>query len=65
MRRGTNISNTHEKSTKNQSVTEWYRCGKCGAMDKNVEYCHEVKATEYFEKLDMRCSDMNAVTQRV
>ena len=40
---------------------------KCGAMDKNVKclHCHEVKAVEYFELLDMRCGDMNAVTQRV
>ena len=33
----TNIPNTHEKSTKNQSVTEWCRCGKYGVMDKK---CH-------------------------
>ena len=40
---------THEKSTKNQSVTEWYRCSKCGAMDKNLErLCwHEMEAVEY------------------
>ena len=31
---GTNIPNTHEKSIKNQSVTEWYWCGKYGAMNK-------------------------------
>ena len=36
--RGTDIPNTHEKLTKNQSAIEWYRCGKCEAkMDKNVE----------------------------
>ena len=47
---GTDISNTHEKSTKNQSVTEWYKCFKCGTMDKNVECpcCHAVEAVEYF-----------------
>ena len=34
-------------------------------MNKNVEYlcCHEVEAVEYFELLDMRHGDMNAVTQ--
>ena len=25
--RGTNTTNTHENSTKNQTVTEWHRCG--------------------------------------
>ena len=34
---GTNIPNTHEKSTKNHSVTELYRCDKCGGINKNVE----------------------------
>ena len=36
-------------------------------MDKIVECfsCHEVEAVKYFELLDMRWSDMNAVTQRV
>ena len=64
-RRGT--PNTHEKSTKKHSVTECYRCNKCGAMDKNVEcLCyHEVEAVEYFELLNMRYGDMNAVSQRV
>ena len=48
---GTYIPNTHEKSTKNQNVTEWCRCDKCRAMDKNVEclHCHQVDAVEYFE----------------
>ena len=48
---GTYIPNTHEKSTKNQNVTEWCRCDKCRAMDKNVEclHCHQVEAVEYFE----------------
>ena len=52
----------HEKS----SVTEWYRCGKCGAMDKKLECLryHEVKAVNYFELLPMRYIDTNAVTQR-
>ena len=51
---------------KNQSVTEWYRCGKCGAMHKKLEclHYHEVKAVNYFELLSMRYSDTNAVTQR-
>ena len=31
--RGTDIPNTKL----NESVTEWYRCGKCGAMEKNVQ----------------------------
>ena len=44
----------HEKSTKNQRVTEWYRYGKGGARDKNVEclHCHKVEAIEYFKLLD-------------
>ena len=56
----------HEKSTKNQSVAEWYRCDKCGAMD-NVEClcCHKVEAMEYSELLGMRYGDANAVTQKV
>ena len=50
-----------------KSVTEWYGCGKCGAMDKNVEClcCHEVETMEYFELLGMRYGDTNAVTLRV
>ena len=52
---GTDTPNTHEKSTKNQKISELYRCGKCEAMDKSVEclHCHEVKSEEYFELLDM------------
>ena len=55
----------HDKSIKNQSVTEWYRCSKCEAMDKNVECwcCHEVEAVEYFELLSMRYGDTNTLTQ--
>ena len=55
-----------ENQQKNQNVTEWYRCDKCWAMDKNVEClrCHEVEVFEYFELLDIRYRDMNAVTQR-
>ena len=30
--------NTHEKSRKTQSVREWCRCGKSGAMHTNVGY---------------------------
>ena len=33
----TNIPNTHEKSTKNQSVTDLYRWDKCEGINKNVE----------------------------
>ena len=33
--RGTDITDAHEKSTKNQVVTEWYRYSKSGVMDKN------------------------------
>ena len=45
---GTKIPDTHEKSTKNQSVTEWNKYGEYGAMSKNVEcLCYrEVKAVE-------------------
>ena len=48
---GTDIPNTHEKSTKTQSVTEWHRWGKCGAMCKKLEclLCHELKVVKYFE----------------
>ena len=37
----------------NQSVTEWYRCGKCGSMDKIAEcLCrNKVEAGEYLELL--------------
>ena len=54
---------------KNQhkSVTEWYRCGKYGAINEDIEClcCHKVKAVEYFEFLGMRYGDMIAVTRRV
>ena len=30
--------NTHEKSRTTQSVREWCRCGKSGAMHTNVGY---------------------------
>ena len=64
---GINIPITHEKPTNDQSVTEWYGCCKCEAIDKYVEclYFHEVEAVEYFELLGMRYGDINAVTQRV
>ena len=57
----------HEESTKNQSVTEWYRCGECGAVGKNVEClrCEKVEDVGYFELLGMKYGDMNAVTQGV
>ena len=42
--RGTDIPNKHEISTKDQSVTEWYRYGKCGAMNKNVSACVATKS---------------------
>ena len=61
------IPNKHEKSTKNQSITEWYIYGKCRAMGKNVAclYCHQVEAVEYIELLSMRYNDTNLVAQRV
>ena len=64
---GTDVLNTYEESTKTQSVPEWYRCGKCRAMDKNLEclYCHRLKAIKYYGLLVMRYSATNAVTQRV
>ena len=57
----------NEKSTKNQNLTEWYRCGKYEVMNKNVECscCDKVEAVEYFELLGMRYSDLNAVKQRL
>ena len=38
------------------SVTEKYRCGKCGVMEANVEYLiySEVEALGYFQLSDMR-----------
>ena len=50
-----------------QSVAGWYRCGKCGAVDKNIEClcCSGVEAVEYFELLGFRYRDMNAVSQRI
>ena len=67
---GTSIPNLQEKLTKNQIVTEWYRCGKYGAMDGNVVddeclCCHQVKAIAYFELLDVRNGDMSKATQWV
>ena len=64
---GINIPNMHDKSTKNQSVSEWYRCSKCEPMDKNVEclYSPKVAAVEYFKLLSMRYRKSNALTQRV
>ena len=55
------------KNQQNQSITGWYWCGKCKAMDKNVEcLCfHEIEAVGYFELLGMRYGDKNAVIQRV
>ena len=57
---------TDERLTKDQSVIERYRCGKCAAMDKNAEclWWHWVEALEYFKLLGMRYNDTNAVTQR-
>ena len=45
------IHRTHRKSRKIQSVTDWYRCGKCDAMDPNVEClsCGEVEPLKYFQ----------------
>ena len=61
------ISKYAWKSIKNQSVTEWYRSGKCGAMGKNVEClcCHEVEVVEYFDLLGIIYGDMNVFTQGV
>ena len=61
------IPNSREKSRKSQSVTEWCRCGKCGVIDTNVECLNygKVEALGYFQLLDMRYDDRNAVTGRV
>ena len=62
------IPNKREKSRKSQSVTEWFRCGKCGVMDTNVQSlsCSEVEALGYFQLSDIRYDDdRNAVTQGV
>ena len=52
---------------KNQSVTRWYGCGKCGVMDINVEclFCHQVEAMKYFKLLGMRYGDTNIFIQKV
>ena len=44
------------RSRKSQSVTEWCRCGKSGAMHTNNEYlsCGKVEALEYFQVLHKR-----------
>ena len=51
------------KNKKNQSVTEWGRCVKCGVMDTNVEFCVATKlkpcnTLNYWY-------DANADTQRI
>ena len=57
----------HEKSRKNQNITEWCRRGKCGVMDTNVECLRrdKVEALGYFQLSGMRYGDAKAVTQRV
>ena len=42
------IPNTREKSSKSQSVTEWYKCRKFGVKDTNVEClsCGEIRALD-------------------
>lgn len=54
----------HEKSIRYQSVTKWYRCGKCEAMNKNVEslWCSGVETVEY---LGIRYGDNVAVWETV
>ena len=39
-----------KKKKKNESITEWYRCGKCRVMGKNADSLsfREVEAVEYF-----------------
>ena len=56
-----------EKLRKIQKVNEWCRCGKCGVMDTNVVClsCGKVEALEYFQLLDIRYDDWNAVTERI
>ena len=55
------IPNTHEKSRKSQSVSECLGCGKCGAVDTNVECLSsgKVESLGYFQLSDMRCDDRN------
>ena len=55
------VPNTHEKSRKSQSVTECLGCGKCGAVDTNVECLSsgKVESLGYFQLSDMRCDDRN------
>ena len=49
------IPKTREKS-KNQSATEWCRCGKYGVMGINIECLvyGEIKTLGYFQLSDMR-----------
>ena len=51
---------------KNQSVTEWYRCGKCGVTDTNIEcLCYrQVEAVEYLKLSNVRQGNTSAVTGR-
>ena len=44
-----------------KALPQWHRCGKCGAIDKNVGClcCNEVETVKYFELLGMRYSDLN------
>ena len=60
------MPNTHEESRKNQSVTKWYGCGKCGVMETNIEClcCCQVEAVEYFKLSNVGCGDMSPVTQK-
>ena len=61
------IRNTCEKLRKSQSVSEWSRCGKWGAMHTNLEYLswREVEVLGYFQLLDMKYDDGNAVSKIV
>ena len=61
------IPYTREKSRKTPSAIEWCRCEKFGVICINVEYlgCGEVEALGYFQLLDMRYNDTNAVIERV
>ena len=60
------IPNTHEKSRKSQSITEWCRCGEWGALHTNVVYlsCGKIEAFIYFLLLDMRYNNKECGHQK-
>ena len=59
------ISNTPEKSRKCEKDSKCCRCGTFRVMDTDVEClsCSQVEALGYFQLLDMRYHNRNAVAE--